>query len=167
MHVFLTGVRQCGKSTAISRALKEINLPIYGFRTLFTNRTADDKALYMLPADYTGIPQKEQIVTQFVNGRPQVLTERFDEIGTQLLQNAQAGGIILMDECSRFEKDALRFQQSIMHRLDGDIPVLGVVRLGAEGWVENIRQHPKVKLITVTTANREDIPAEIIKWLNT
>lgn len=169
MHVFLTGDLQCGKSYAIARVLEKMNRPVYGFKTLFTDRGNNNKALYMLPADGSLSPCPEQVVTQFVDGRPQPLTERFNQIGTALLTEAQRHpeGLILMDECSRFERDALDFQQEIFNCLDGDIPVLGVVRLNAAGWVDDIRNHPNVKLLTVTLENRDGIPDEIIHWLNT
>lgn len=168
MHVFLTGEKQCGKSTAIAKALKIMDKPVYGFRTLFTDRYDREKALYMQPAAYKGKPQKPQIVTQFVDNRPQVLTGQFDAIGCQLLREARQhnDGVILMDECSRFEKNALLFQQEILRCLSGDIPVLGVIRLNAEGWVDQIRTHPKVKLITVTEDNRDALPEKIVQWLS-
>ena len=167
MHIFLTGDVQCGKSTVIRRALEMIDRPVYGFRTLFTNRKDDHKALYMLPASYQGEPQQMHIVTQFDCGRPHVLTERFDALGSSLLKEAQTHpeGLILMDECSRFERDALLFQQEILRCLDGDIPVLGVVRLTAEGWVDQIRNHPKVRLITVTLENRDTLPQQVANLL--
>lgn len=168
MHVFLTGEVQCGKSTALARALKQISRPLFGFRTLFTDRYNDNKALYMLPADFTGSPAEAQIVAWFINGKPQPLTQRFNDIGATLLCKAQQHpeGLILMDECSRFERDALDFQKEIFNCLDSDIPVLGVVRQNASGWVDGIRNHPNVKLLTVTEENRDSIPNEIIKYLN-
>jgi len=167
MHVFLTGDVQCGKSTALSRALEQISRPLFGFKTLFTDRYNDNKALYMLPVDFCGIPEQRHIVAQFIDGKPHALTQRFNELGCALLQEAQqhADGLILMDECSRFERDALAFQQQIFSCLDGDIPVLGVVRLNATGWVDGIRTHPRVKLLTVTEENRDNIPDQIIYWL--
>ena len=169
MHVFLTGDIQCGKSTALSRALNLIRRPLFGFKTLFTDRYNNNKALYMLPADFDASPTEFHIVAQFVNGNPQPLTHRFNELGAALLREAQQHpeGLILMDECSRFERDALEFQKEIFNCLDGNIPVLGVVRLTAEGWVDGIRNHPNVKLLTVTLETRDQIPQEIIHWLNT
>lgn len=168
MHVFLTGELQCGKSTAIARTLSRISRPVFGFKTLFTDRYNDNKALYMLPADFSGTPSPHQAVTQFYDGKPVPLTERFDLIGAALLQEAQRHpeGIILMDECSRFERDALIFQQEIFRCLDGNIPVLGVVRHNAAGWADRIRSHPKVKLLTVTKENRDGILDEIIQYLS-
>lgn len=168
MHVFLTGELQCGKSTAITRVLSRITRPVFGFKTLFTDRSNDNKALYMLPAFSSLAPSPEQAVAQFYDGKPVPLTERFDMIGSALLQEAQRHpeGIILMDECSRFERDALLFQQEIFRCLDGDIPVLGVVRHNAAGWADQIRNHPNVKLLTVTKENRDSIPDEIIQYLS-
>lgn len=167
MHVFLTGEKQCGKSHALSRTLMLLDRPVFGFRTVFTDRYNAEKALYMLPAAYDGTPQPAHVVTQFVKNMPHPLTQRFDDIGAALLREAQAHheGVILMDECSRFEKNALLFQQEILRCLAGDIPVLGVIRLNAEGWVDQIRNHPNVKLVTVTEDNRDALPEKIVQWL--
>ncbi len=167
MHVFLTGERQAGKSTAISTASALLGRPVYGFRTFFLDRLDAQKALYMLPAASQAAPDESHAVTRFIDNVPHPMTERFDAIGCALLQEARRHpeGLILMDECSRFERDALRFQQEILQCLNGSIPVLGVVRLNASGWVEQIRRHPRVKLLTVTEENRQEIPQTILSLI--
>ncbi len=167
MHVFLTGDKQIGKSTALRRAAALLGRPLYGFRTFFLDRTDAQKALYMLPAASQAAPQESSIVTRFIDNVPHPLTERFNEIGCSLLREAQRHpeGLILMDECSRFERDALPFQEEILHCLDGDIPVLGVIRLSAQGWVDRIRCHPQVRLLTVTPENRQEMPQTILSLI--
>lgn len=167
MHVFLTGEKQVGKSTALHSAAAMLGRPVYGFRTFFVDRMDDQKSLYMMPAASQDAPQEAQVVTRFVNRHPCPMPERFDAIGGALLQQARAHpeGLIIMDECSRFERDALRFQQEILQCLAGDTPVLGVVRLNAEGWVEQIRSHPHVKLLTLTPDNRDAMPELIVSLL--
>ena len=88
---------------------------------------------------------------------------RFDALGASFLRAAQAHpeGLILMDECGRFEREAYAFQREIARCLDGDIPVLGVVRQGVLGWTELIRSHPRVTLLTVTAENRDAMPHTI------
>ena len=163
MHVFLTGEVQIGKSTAICRAIACLNRPVYGFRTFFTHRESAEKSLYMLPAAAQRAPMPEDAVAVFRAGRPEPLPERFDAIGGALLRQARQHpqGLILMDECGRFEREAYAFQREIACCLDGDIPVLGVVRQGVLGWTELIRSHPRVTLLTVTAENREALPQQI------
>lgn len=137
MHVFLTGDVQIGKSTAIRRAIAQLGRPVYGFRTFFTDRESAEKSLYMLPAAAERAPGQEDAVAVFSGGRPTPLTARFDALGASLLRAAQAHpeGLILMDECGRFEREAYAFQREIARCLDGDIPVLGGApgRAGLDG----------------------------------
>lgn len=44
------------------------------------------------------------------------------------------------------------------------MPVLGAVRQDAMGWLEDIRNHPKVQLITVTEQNRNDLPLQLAEY---
>ena len=163
MHVFLTGDVQIGKSTAIRRAIAQLGRPVYGFRTFFTDRESAEKSLYMLPAAAERAPGQEDAVVLFSGGRPTPLTARFDALGASLLRAAQAHpeGLILMDECGRFEREAYAFQREIARCLAGDIPVLGGVRQGVLGWTELIRSHPRVTLLTVTAENRDAMPPTI------
>ena len=68
----------------------------------------------------------------------------------------------VMDECGRLERDALAFQRAVLEKLEGDTPVLGVVREGFPGWTKSIASHPNVELITVTEDNRDALP-ELIR----
>ncbi len=164
MHVFITGAVQCGKSTVLARAVAESGLAAAGFETFFGgDRALSDKVLHM--GAYGGGRQATDAnaVVRFEAGVPRVLTGLFDGIGRALLEKArEAARLIVMDECGRFEREAYGFQRAIFDALDGDIPVLGVVRQGAGGWTEEILSHPKVRLLVVTEANRDGMPEEIL-----
>lgn len=57
------------------------------------------------------------------------------------------------------ERDAFVFQQAAMEALDGNVPILGVVKkIIGPGWTDQIRKHPKVQLFTVTEENRDELP---------
>ena len=56
------------------------------------------------------------------------------------------------------------FRARVLELLDGDTPILGVMRQGAMGWLEDIRNHPKVQLITVTEQNRNDLPLQLAEY---
>ncbi len=160
MHVFLTGSVQCGKSTALRKAVRLSGLAIGGFQTFFEgDRTKVKKTLHMADAAEMPLATSENLVVRFSEGMPQVRADRFDEIGCRLIGLArQNAALIIMDECGRLERDAIRFQQAVLAALDGDVPILGVVRQDADGWIETIKNHPRVKLLVVSVQNRESIP---------
>lgn len=70
-----------------------------------------------------------------------------------------------MDECGRFEEQAVVFQSELFAALERDTPVLGVVRQGFHGWLDAIRSHPKVILLAVTEDNRDTLPGQIVGLL--
>ena len=169
MHIFLTGEVQCGKSTVIDRVLAQLNCAIGGFRSGFDeHRDQTDRWLYMWDVAFPPTRDEAHYVVRFTSDRPEVLLHRFDEIGSSALRRARETGaqLIVMDECGRFEGKAEDFKHEIFSALDGDIPVLGVVRQGYHGWLDDIRNHPKVTVLTVTEENRDDLPAQILTLLH-
>ena len=164
MHIFLTGEIQIGKSTVLQKTLSLLNLPYGGFCTYFgQDRYAPEHCLYINDAAQPKTFGQENVVVRFGEGPPEVFTERFDTTGAGYIEKASAEctRLIVMDECGALERKALRFQQSILKALDGEVPILGVVKLSASGWVDCIRNHPKVRLITVDEQNRDRLPTEL------
>ncbi len=166
MHVFLTGERQIGKSRALNRAAELLGMPCRGFRTRFLTRERGSGSLYMLPAEADWPTDEEHLVARLVDGRMHGLTERFDTLGTEILRASREtpGALILMDECGFLERKALVFQREILRCLDGDQPVLGVLRKDQE-WHEFIRRHPRVKILTVDEENRSSMAETIVSLI--
>ena len=166
MHVFLTGDRQIGKSRALNGALAQLRLPVYGFRTRFLTRERGSSSLYMVPANDPENFDETMMVAELREGKMRPLTERFDAWGAHLLREAQKHpeGIILMDEVGHLEKNAMAFQDAIRACLDGDIPVLGVLRKD-QSWHDFIKNHPKVRVITMTEENRGGMADRVAKLI--
>ena len=166
MHVFLTGERQIGKSRAISRVAEALGRPCYGFRTRFLTRERGASSLYMIPPQGDPTLDEAHMVAELRDGKMRGLTERFDTLGVALLQEARRhpDGLILMDECGHLEKNALLFQREILACLDGSEPVLGVLRKD-QAWHAFIKEHPNVRVLTVTEENRSEIDREILTLL--
>ena len=166
MHVFLTGDRQIGKSRAVRRVTEAMGLPSYGFRTQFLTKERGASSLYMVSPQGEPTLDEAHMVAELRDGKMRPLTERFDDLGGALLREARQHpeGLILMDECGRLEKNALEFQKEILACLDGNTPVLGVLRKD-QSWHDFIKNHPKVRVITVTEENRSEIDGVILKLL--
>lgn len=161
MHIFLTGEIQIGKSTVINKTLDLLKITPQGFRTYFgPDRANGERLLYLNLAALPLAFNEENAVVHFREGRqPEVLSERFDRYGAQLIRWARAdSALILMDECGSLESRALVFQQEILAAIDDAKPILGVIKLASTGWTDNIREHANVTLLTVTRENRDLLP---------
>ena len=164
MHIFLTGEIQIGKSTVLQKTLELLKLPHGGFQTYFgPDRYEAEHCLYINDAAREKTFGTENVVAKFHQGcPPEIYTERFDTLGAgYIMEASHQNGLLVFDECGGLERRALSFQKCVLDALDGQMPVLGVVKLSARGWVDGIRYHPKVQLITVDEQNRDGLPDEI------
>ncbi|MBO7668849.1 MAG: nucleotide kinase, partial [Firmicutes bacterium] len=57
------------------------------------------------------------------------------------------------------------FCDAIARRLEGDQPILGVVKDKQSPFLEQVREHPKVRLLRVTPDNRDVMPRRIYDLL--
>lgn len=167
IKLFLTGEIQIGKSTAVSRALEQLDVCPSGFRTYFgVDRHSAEHSLYMCPANEPPRCDEEHAIAEFSAGEwPRFNLAQFEKIGLSCLADRSDARLILMDECGKLERDALRFQNRVLELLDGNTPILGVVRQDTAGWLDGIRHHPQTVLLTVTRENRDVIPDEIVRLL--
>ena len=148
--------------SVVTRVLEAWNGGVGGFRTGFgPDRACPERLLYLWSASESARYDSDHAVVKFFNGcAPQPIPGRFDTLGTACLTGTPA--LWVMDECGRLERDALAFQRAILEKLEGDTPVLGVVREGFPGWTRAIADHLNVELITVTEGNRDALP-ELIR----
>ena len=161
-HIFLTGAIQIGKSTVVRKTLALLDMPYGGFRTYFgRDRAGPDHCLYMSEASGPPVWDEAHVVARFYNlAPPAALAARFDTAGVRYIRAArQSACLIVMDECGNLEREALFFQDEILDALEGDIPVLGVVKLDSTGWTDPLRHHNNVELLTVSAENRDALPA--------
>ncbi len=168
MHIFLTGDVQVGKSTVLQKTVARLGLSVGGFCSGFgPDRHRPDSRIYLWDAGGPPRYDEDHVVVRFSGRTPEVLTDRFNTLGTEVLRQARQRGadLILMDECGRFEGQAVAFQAEIFAALDGTIPVLGVVRQGFHGWLDDLRSHPKVTLLPVTADNRDVLPDQLAALL--
>ncbi len=166
MHIFLTGNIQVGKSTVILKTLSMLGIIPGGFRTYFgPDRKSPNRGLYINSASDAQLYREENVVAKFTeNNPPQVFVDKFDTLGVELIRSARTtANFIVMDECGNLEKNALLFQRELLDALNGIIPILGVIKLSGNGWVDKIRNHPNVSVITVSEKNRDTLPSMLTR----
>jgi nucleoside-triphosphatase len=158
-HTFLSGEVGIGKSTALSRFLADNNASFDGFATFFDRRNSD-RTLYFARAS-SDLPRDEwerEIAVLFTDSRINIHTETFDSFGVDTL-NLCEKSLIVMDELGTFEQSSYAFTEKVLQMLDGEAPIVGVVKLRDAPFLDAVRRHPRVEVLHVTRDNRDEIPA--------
>lgn len=161
-HLFLTGERQVGKSTLVDKVLARLGLPVGGFRTFGAHYTDDGGSDVCIRGAGEDVGIHRVAHRGGEKGGFVAFPEVFDRIGTELLRPGQLCRIVVMDELGFMEAEAHAFQQAVMDCLDGEIPVLGVIKPRATPFLDRVRAHPGVQVEEVTEANRNDLAHRIL-----
>ena len=167
-HIFLTGDIQVGKSTIIQRYLESHpDLRVGGFRTVWKDERWNNKnTLYIVPAagpdelaDSSRVGLREGV---FPDRIATDYPEAFNTAGVILLRHPENYDLILMDEIGIGENTADAFQKAVLSVLDGETPVMGVVRDKPGVLTDAVREHPNVQTVVVTVENRENVLKELL-----
>ena len=159
MNIILTGARQVGKSTALSRFLAQYRGSIAGFRTVFDSRDIRDRRLLLCP-----LPDgaAETAVT-WTEGVPQADSAVFDRCVPPLL--ARDADLLVLDELGRFEGAAAAMRAAVETAFASPRSVLAVVRQDAPDWMGALKARSDVTVLTVTEENRNEIPRQLLSLL--
>lgn len=168
MHIFLTGEVQCGKSTIIDKVLQLLpQKKVGGFRTFSVLGEDGLFAVYIAAAGKPLPPLSEDNRVGLRLGKGKGLigyTEVFERRGVEILADKDAD-IILMDEIGSMENKAHLFRAEVLRLLDGDTPILGVIKPRSLLLPDLVRNHPKVTVFAVTEDNRDTLPEQIAELL--
>ena len=162
-HIVLWGQRGVGKSTLARRLLEDWSGPVRGFVTRASLPDADGfRSIYLHAADDpTPVEQACNRIGRTNRTEHTMWPEVFNGLGVELLR-AEPGSLILMDELGFLEQDAADFRRQVLRCLDGNIPVLAVIKHKTHiPFFQEIRLHPRVQLYQVTEENRDELPAEL------
>ncbi|MBU5436334.1 nucleoside-triphosphatase [Pseudoflavonifractor sp. MSJ-37] len=158
MHLFLTGAIGVGKSTLLRALLARTGRTPGGFRTCWD---PTGQSLYLLSWDWTGPLRPRDRAARRTDRCAQALPGRFDRLGPPLLVPRPGQDLLIMDELGFLERDALRFQRAVLDALDGPLPVLGVIKPRPSPFLDAVRAHPLVRIVPVTTADRDALRASL------
>jgi nucleoside-triphosphatase len=125
---------------------------------------ADHHGVYIMPAadPWNATGQMQQLASIKENRTFEVNLDAFDVFGVKLLTCGQ-NGLIVMDELGFLESNANRFNHLILELLEGDTPILGVIKTIKTPFLDQIRANNKVSVIEVTEANRDQLYPELLR----
>lgn len=168
MHIFLYGPSNTGKSTIIQSVIKELDMttPIHlgGFITYPGPGT--DRDIYISPAWGEKKYETENKVAKRSSVFPYPFPKVFNTLGVSILKKSRTfKNLLCMDELGFIEQNAYSFQDEVLQCLEADIPIIGVVKESPVPWLNQIKRHRKVELISVSKDNRDEIAPQIVKIL--
>ena len=161
-HLFLTGRKQVGKSTALRALLDGRDAIIGGFRTqrVGVEGGAD---IYMLPPTGDDGFVEENILFRRRRGQLLLDPANFDRLGGAMLAKSAEADLILMDELGPTEAEAYGFQKAVLAALDGDIPVYGVLQMADSAFLDQIMHRDDVHVVVVNEENRNTLPQMLLE----
>lgn len=171
MHIFLSGPSGVGKSTLINRAIEEFNITLGGFRTIGQAVPQGHPSyVYLYPCEKDEADEGVKVAYRSgVGWRFEAYPEIFDTVGVAALTDKKGAELILMDELGFMEREAYLFQNKVLELLDGNLPILGVIKERDEErnipFLDRVREHKNVVIWEVNVINRGQIEEKVKKWL--
>lgn len=164
--ILLTGSPGVGKTTAIRRIAAGLDgrrirgfvtdeVRVGGERRGFRLETFDGRSAVLAHVD---IRSPDRV------GKYGVDVEALDDVVGEALA-LDPGAIYLVDEIGKMECLSGRFVAAMEALLDSDLPVIATVAARGEGLIDRAKRRADVGVLTVTRANRDDVPARAIAWI--
>ena len=175
INILLTGRPRIGKTTIIQKFTRRCPLSVGGFFTCEI-RERGKRTGFTIEAvrswnheDQDGSGKKYHAVMAHVNcqspyrvGQYGINISAIEKVGiTALREGIRRAKIIIIDEIGRMEMYSTLFQKEVKNVLDCPIPVLGVIQMKRNSFLDSIRNRSDVTVIQVTLNNRDVLPERL------
>jgi nucleoside-triphosphatase len=167
--LLITGKPGCGKSTLISRVVKELqtfNIKIGGISTPDFRSAKGRRRGFLIRDVATGDEQVMaaiDISSDIHVGRYSVDVVAIRKIGVRAINQAiTEADIIVIDEIGKMELAVPEFKQCVVSALNSSKPVLGTIGLFLKSaFVTSIKQRSDVNIITLSRQKQEGVYREV------
>ncbi len=166
IRILLTGPPQCGKTTVIQKVVARWPGTAAGFYTREVRRggvrlgfeivTLSGEAALLSHVDFPG---------PYRVGKYGVNLENLHRVALPALGVGPGVDLIVVDEVGKMECLSARFVAAMDGLWRQPVPLLVTVAEKGGGYMTAIKEKPGIILLTVTPANRDELPARILELL--
>jgi len=163
----LTGSPGTGKTTVIRQAIAGSEAKAGGFYTEEIRSGGTRQGFRIVTLDgHDAILAHVDNHSRYRVSKYGVDVQNLDSIGVVAIDQAiEIGDLIVIDEIGKMELFSPRFREAVLKAIDSGKKVLGTIMLSPNPFADNIKCHPKVKVIQLTRANHDEVLREILDWL--
>lgn len=163
----LTGSPGSGKTTAIQKILSQLSCDAGGFYTEEIREGSRRAGFALITLDgRSGVLAHVRIRGAPRIGKYGVDLSVMDGIAVDCLTRAMTDkDIVVIDEIGPMELLSRRFREVVMQILESDATVLGSIAKRRIDFTDAIKRHPNVRVIEIDRTNRDQVQADIVRWL--
>jgi nucleoside-triphosphatase len=99
-------------------------------------------------------------------GKYAVDVDVIDAMARSTLAENAAVELYLVDEIGKMECLSREFVTAMRARLDGHVPVVATVGQRGGGFIDEVKRRTDADQWGVTRANRNDVPAQVLDWID-
>lgn len=166
--LLLTGVPGSGKTTVVKKVAAALSdRRIRGFVTTEIRR-ADRRVGFELStfAGRKRLLAHVDIDSRYRVGRYGVDVQGLDEIAEEALALDNSAEVYVVDEIGKMECFSVKFCAAMRRVLDSEVPVVATVARRGGGLIAEVKGRADVEIWEVTRANRDEMPEQIVRWLD-
>ena len=167
-HILLTGDPGCGKTTLITRVVRQMACEVGGFFTQEVRVDGRRQGFKMITFDGAeGLLAHVDFDSAHRVGKYGVDLATIEEIGVASIRRASAARQpVIIDEIGPMELFSSAFRQVVTDALNGGGVVLGTIVRRSTPFTDAVKARPDVRVIEVRRDNRDGLVDTVIALLH-
>jgi len=165
--LLLTGVPGSGKTSILKEVLAQVEKSAGGFYTEEIRVVGVRQGFRIVSLDGQSATLAHiNIKSPYRVSKYGVDIKGLEEVAVPAIRRAiNENDIVVIDEIGKMELFSPSFRQAVLEAVESGKKLLGTIMLKPDPWADKLKQHPAVKVVSVTRINRGQISNQVLPWL--